>query len=1093
LPLPDLHAHSTFSPYDGLGSPESVVARAVALGWQAVCLTEHGHVMSAPALYNAAKAANIKPIIGCEMYVTPDESLIDGDKAVMKNTRHLTVLALSLEGYQNIVAWNDASMQRPSYYGKPRISLDGMAELAPWPLHHNVVLSGCLGGELCQCILHGNGHSDNAALLYLQSARDLFPNFYIELQNHRLTRLCDGTFTAYETMLEQEASVRDKLLKLAKLTKIPVIVTNDSHYQHFDQRKAHIAMLARKQHRRAAESHEQGTTESNRDSFVTQYVYWGNYLRSMEGIARTLPEWAEQQSLNSIQEIIDEADIRLDPLDEFSYAMPRSAYSDPVSEVRRRSKARLKSMVLRHGDDAQERFDYELGAMEEFAHYLLIYSDIVRMARSQGIYTWTRGSAANSLVCYCLGIHEIDPIHYKLLFERFVNPARAKFPDVDIDIEGHRRNDVARMITEYMEQIEGVGNVLPICTYTTVANRSAFRLMAEAAGVPKEQVDELSKLLPQMIDSGMVADEEQAYEVLKEELGIDIHADATAMFDAIGGVSQHACAFALGTSDRPLSSWVPTYRIGSSDALVTQYNMKYIEEMGFQKLDLLRLDTLSIMHSIARMVGKDIRWLDSIMQTAPGIYAEDDEATFKLIQSGRTEGIHTLQGGTQRRGGIEVGVASDFDMVAVQALYRPSGTRTGFDKAYCDRKHGKETYEPLNEIADLYLGETYGLPIYQEQIMALAFALGMSGEEVDDLYKAIKTAKGIGRGAAELFDRFRPVFMEHALRHMPRVEADQLWRLFDAFQGYGFNRGHASSYAILALKTAWLKAHYPQEFFIALLERYPDNPRYMAAAIANGFKFEPPDINTSSGGFSRGKDEKHIRIGLRRIKGVGPGAVGEIVRNQPFASIDDLTARTNARSVDKTVRENLAATGALSAFGIKGERDDSTDLRLLNFIPRRPKAFQDCIPKLQKRYGSWKFEGLVNGIDITEGKSFCAKLFWIPPEPTLVKKASAMGKFNAWLLTVVDVNGIPVDLTASEDKKPEVQMLKHFAEHMQGSVICAEGKIWLPFLRGGNTSFKFWGIAGANNGNPEMWHCTDDDAKKLVELHALKERRRNAK
>lgn len=1076
----DLHVHSGYSTYDGLGSPESVVERAVALGWGAVALTEHGHAMSAPALYRAARKAKIKPIIGIELYVTPEESLVDGDKTVLQNRRHLTVLALSLEGYQNIVAWINASMDRPAYYNGPRISLDRMAEVAPNPLDHNVILSGCLGGELCQCLLHQNGNADLAARMYLEQARMLFPNFYVELMNHGLPKFMDEDLHLdnYATMVYNQETTRIKLLDLAQELAIPVIVTNDSHYQTQPQRKPHLAMMARKSDR---------SNRQTSESFHNHYQYWTNYMRPMETVADTLPSWAAKQAIESIEEIVEAADVRLDPLDKFAYTFPRSAHDDPIAEIDRRCKSRLKRLVARHGQVALDRYRYELQAMEEFAHYLLIYSDIVRMARSQGIYTWTRGSAANSLVCYCLKIHEIDPIHYNLLFERFVNPERAKFPDVDIDIEAHRQGDVVKMVSEYMAENEGVGNMLPICTFSTLSNRNAFRIMAEAAGVEKDKIDDLAKLLPQMIDSGMVESDEEAYTILADELGIDIYKNAAAIFDQVGSISQHACAFALGTESRPLSSWVPIYRIGSSDAVVTEFNMKWIEEMGFQKLDLLRLDTLTIMHSIARMLGKGIDWLDEIGQSAPGIYDIEDDDLYAMLRAGRTEGVHSMQGGTQRRGCIEIGVESDRDLIAVQALYRPSGTRSHMDVQFVNRKHGREDWQSLNKYTKKRWAETYDLPIFQEQIMEMGFDLGMSGAEVDDLYRAIKTAKGVGRGAAELFEAFEPTFRKHADKLMPKGEADEIWQRWDAMQGYTFNRGHATSYAILALKTAWLRVHYPREFFIALLERYPDNPRYVSAAMGEGFTFDLPDVNTSNVGFSRGRNDHSIQVGLVRIAGIGIGAAAAIVRNQPFASVEDMVERVGSRFIKQGEKVNtldiLANVGAMQSFGIKSDPDDFAQFKLLNFVLGTPKAFKGCKPQLgARRGGSWKFEGLTKSVQITEGKTFCAKLFWIPLEPEFAIKTSASGKYNASLLTVVDVNGLPFDLIVSEAKVAESKLVKYLWKKCAGGVICAEGQVAMPFLRGGNTGFRLWGITGAEDGNPQAWHIDEDDAKAMVHL-----------
>lgn len=1095
----DLHVHSTFSTYDGMGSPKSVVERAVALGWGAVCLTEHGWMGSAPVLYQEAKKAGIKPILGCEMYVTPEDYMHDGDKSVLAQKRHLTVLALSREGYENLVTWVNHSYQRPNFYNGPRISFDRMIDLAPHPLHHNVILSGCLGGELCQCLVNWHEGSMYAATSWIEAARAAFPNFYIELQDHSLDKFLGRGLDNYENMVRTQGRVRTDLIDLGTKLGVPLILTNDSHFQTSSQRKTHVAMLARKQWKRASEAHEGEVHQSQSEAFAKQYAYWTSYMRSMESIADQLPRSVREECIQSIHDIVEECDIRLDPLEKFSYAIPRSGYTDPTEEIRKRCKSKLKSMVARHGEAAKERFDYELETMRGFADYLLIESDIVRQSRDAGIYSWTRGSAANSLVAYCLGIHRIDPIHYKLIFERFVNPARAKFPDIDVDFEAHRRDDVARMVVEHMTALEPDGGVMPICTYSTVANRNAFRTIAEAHGIAPEKIEQYAKLLPQMIDSGMVGSDEEAYELVADELGIDIHGEASILFDSIGNVSQHACAYVLGTDERPLSQYVPTYLIASSNTAVTQYNMKSIEELGYLKLDLLKLEMLTIMHNVARSLGKDMDWLDSIMETAPGIYDLEDEDTYKLLREGRTEGVHSFQGGTQRRGCIEVVPESDHDLVAIQALYRPSGTRTGYDKQFVNRKHGREDWQCINDLHAKYTEETFGFPIFQEQIMEMAFGMGMTGLEVDDLYKAIKTAKGSGRGAAELFDAFEPTFRKYADKLMPEEEADALWAQWDALQGYTFNRGHASSYAILGLKMAYLKAHYPQEFFIALLDRYPDNARYLAAAIAEGYKFEPPDVNASGGSFAKGSTDKSIRLGLARVAGVGPALVNAIVRNQTFASVDDLKERVGSRFLKQGEKQNhvriLQQVGALESLGIAGDEDDLTDFKLMKFVPRKPVAFKGCKPKvLPKGSTNWKFLGLNRGVGITQGKAFVAKLFWIPDaEDILTTKTSGSGKYDAHLLTVVDENGIPFDISVDTKKKAVSDTVKLLHKRARGAVICAEGQVGMPFLRGGNTQFKLWGIAGAEAEKPQVWHVDDPDTLLPMLVHLAQEKRKERK
>jgi DNA polymerase III alpha subunit len=760
-PACDLHQHSGFSVYDGLGSPSAIVDRAVELGWDAVGLTDHGWMGGAIPFYKAAKKAGIKPIIGCEMYVVGEDDLVDGDKEVLKERRHLTVLALSREGYENLVKWVTESMIRPAYYNGARISVERMVETAAHGLHHNVVFSGCLNGECCQCLLSGNGTGEMAAEMYLRSMVDAFPNFFVEVMNHEAERFMGQGFGSYEQMVANEAQARDKLLTLAQKLSIPVIVTNDSHYRSVQQRRPHLAMLARKQWRRGKEAHQEVTHNSTSDAFAAEYIYWTLYQRPMEPIAASLPAWAEKQSIESIRSIVEEADIRLDPLDSKgpSYTMPRSPYVDPVAEVRRRSMRRMKTMMARHGQAAIDRFDYELGAMEKFSHYLLIYSDIVAMARSQGILTWTRGSACASLVCYCLGIHQIDPIHYQLLFERFVNPARAKMPDVDIDIEAHRRDDVARMVREYMAELGQ--DIMAICTHSTLSNRNSFRLMAEAAGVPKERIDELARLLPQMIDSGMVGSEEEAYEQVREELGIDLHEDASAIFDTIGGVSQHACAFVIGTKERPLSSWIPTYLIGSSNALVTQYDMKAIEDLGYYQARLAQAR-----HALDHALGRSAtRARPGVGRVARAVRAGDlrrqRTGHFRaVVQWSHRRRLH-LPGrhaaSRRDRGAAEDDRRPHHDPGALPAGYDALGDR----QAVCASSFRSGAVGAHQCIHREEMGQdTLGLPFFQEQIMELGFDIGMTGEEVDDLYKAIKLAKGVGRGAQEAFEAFEPTFYD---------------------------------------------------------------------------------------------------------------------------------------------------------------------------------------------------------------------------------------------------------------------------------------------------------------------------------------------
>jgi DNA polymerase III subunit alpha len=1084
----DLHAHSTFSSAmtrgDAHGSPAEIVKRAKELGWSAVCLTEHGWLGSAPLLYKEARKEGLKPIIGCELYVTPDDLHGVRGKEAEGFTFHLTTLALSKEGYENLVAWTSEAMLRDNYHRKPRIGVYRMAEIAPHGLHHNVVLSGCLASELNRALSQANGNGAAVGISYIESMKAVFPNFYIEVWDHTIGKFVDDDYPAYLELLQHEASNREKLIELARITDTPLVVTNDSHMPRSGDRRAHIAQKA-SAFRDRDDSHMGMSQSAQMASYLKDYAYFGNYMRDMERIAERgrIPDGA----LENVAAIVEEAEIILDPLDTFRYSIPFSGYQDPVKKIRSRSKARLQRLVDKHGDAARDRFEHELEAMGDFAHYLLLMSNFIVDARKQGILTWTRGSAANSLLCYCLYIHDIDPMPdaYGLVFSRFFNPARQKLPDIDIDIDPDRYEDFMQVVHEYMDELEGEGQVAQICNYGTLANRSAFRTVASALGIPKETQDEISKLLPQMIDSGMVDEDTDVYEVLKEDYP-ELYELTSGIFDSIKNVSQHACGWLFGTRDRPLSEWVPMYLIASSGRLVTQYDWKLSEEFGLVKGDFLRLKTLAVATRALRMIGKSPLDFHKI--------PVDDEETFEMIRVGATEGVHTLQGKENRRVAMEIEASSVHDVIKTAAIGRPALTREGKDKLYNARRRGEEIVEYPHEIVEEILGPTFGIPVFQEQVMEICYACGMDDAGVDDVYQAIKKAKGVGRGAAEAFGKIKSRFLKAAKPIVGREIANTIWdNYIFSSRGYGFNKGHATSYGILAVRTAYLKRHHPAEYFTALLDVYSEKDRYISAARSEGFNFIPPSVNESQRGFNLDRHSGRIRVGLGRVKGLGPVATAEIVAGQPFHSFDDFKARTTRRALNSNRVETLAAVGALECFGVKGEHDDATEFEILGFCLKRPKAFKGCKPKhvgLRISDSGWEHLGLAKGfVQRTEGKSSVSKLFWIPPAAKLQLKSSPWAQVKTWLFTVVDENGLPFDVMVNENKEEEVAVLKFLAGRCQGKVFCADGMIRQPFASDGPLGFRFFGISGAYNDDPQVWGITKRQAKAISELDKQKRRR----
>lgn len=1099
---PDLHCHSTFSVLDGFGSPKSVVERAVELGWGAACLTEHGWMGSAPAFYQACKADKwwkgnslgmpdgsrkpvIKPIIGCELYVVPDELLGVQEKDARQASNHLTMLALSAEGYHNLVAWTSLAMKRENFYHKPRISVEAMIDSAPYDLQHNVVLSGCMGGELCQTVHSMNGNGMQAAVAYVEAMKAVWPHFYIEIQNHYDERLFGKGYERWEEMVTHERAAMQALSQVAQLTGTPLVLTNDSHYQSRDQRKAHIAMLASKLNRWAKDE----ATNEKLDP-VKGYIYWRNFMQSMEELEERTPYAAG--ACSNLLDIVSESDIRLDPLDNFSYSIPDSGYTDLISEVRRRIKPRLKQLVRKHGEIARERIEHELKAMGDFLDYLLMMSDFIAAARSEGILTNTRGSAANSLLCYALKIHNIDSLEYKLTFERFVNPERKKLPDIDIDIQYDRYEDFMQYVKDYVAEREGDDNLVLLCNYGTLANRSTFRMVAESLGIDKEIQDEIAGLLPQMIDSGLVDEQEDVWTALKEEYP-DIYELAAGIFDNIKSVGQHACGWVFGTKERPLKEWVPRYLIASSGQLVSQYDYKQAMEFGFNKGDFLRLKMLTVVSKTLSMSGMNPLDLESIPL--------DDPETFEMIRAGDTEGIFTLQGKTNRQGCIEVEPENVHGVIASVAIYRPSLTRPGYHKVYNKRRRGEEEVTYPHEIAEKVLGETMGMPIFQEQILDLGYAIGFDHNEVQELLDAIKLAKGVGRGAKEAFAKIKPKFVKSAMNHaeMSRTEAEATWDTYmESFQGYGFNRGHATSYGKFAVQAAYLKKHKEHNYYVALLDTYPEKGRYIADARSHGYEILPPSVNLSTGGFSKGEGEKQIRVGLSAVDGVGPVALRAIIAGQPFSSVDDLKERTPGTAVKVTTINNLASVGAFSAFGIKGTDDDTELLSLLGFLLHKPKAMAGCKPKHTRRRenekSTWRHLGYEKGAALTDQRASISKMFWIPdlPEKDLLKlKASAWARVKTYLLHVVDENGIAFHIMANEDKEEEAEYLKFIARKHRGNVICMEGSIRKPFDVDGPLGFRFFDVTGTFEGEPQVWGA--DDERLVNAFNVLHKRKRQAR
>jgi hypothetical protein len=533
--------------------------------------------------------------------------------------------------------------------------------------------------------------------------------------------------------------------------------------------------------------------------------------------------------------------------------------------------------------------------------------------------------------------------------------------------------------------------------------------------------------------------------------------------------------------ERPIEQWVPLYRIASSGQMVTQFNLKSLEEMGLVKGDFLRLRTLSVIKRTLQLLGEDSLDLSKIPL--------DDPDTYAMLREGRTEGIFTLQGKETRRGCIECEVENINDVIATVAVYRPALTRTGLNKVFVRRRKGLESVDYPHPLVEEILAPTYGIPVFQEQIMEMGYALGMTHLEVEEFLQAIKVAKGVGRGAKEAFAKLKPMLMGYALKLMSEQEADGIWNFITGFQGYGLNKGHATSYSRIGVKAAYLKCHHPLEFFSALLDVYPEKSKYIAAARSEGFQIFPPNVNSSGSGFTLNRDLGGIQVGLSRVSGLGPVAIKQIVAGQSFSGMDDFKSRTTRTAVNARRIESLAELGAFSDFGVAVNDDekDASEFKYLGFTTRKPKAFAGCKPshvRARTSGSGWKHMGRERGVELSEHKTSVSKMFWIPPKEAftddeikkqkwLELKASPWAGVNCWLMKVVDENGIPFHIMLNEDK-PGKKLLEFLTRKCQGAVVCLDGAIRQPFLTDGPQGFRFFGVTGAGYHNdPQIFHVKD--------------------
>jgi DNA polymerase-3 subunit alpha len=877
-PFVHLHVHSEYSLLDGACRIPELARRAAELKMPALALSDHGNLFGAVEFYKECRAAGVKPIIGCEVYLAPGDHRERKSSSAKEAATHLLLLARDEEGYRNLVKLVSEAHLHGLYY-KPRISKDLLRA------HRRglVGTSACLAGEVARAIMSGRSKEAEASI---GSFKEIFEpgDFYLEIADHGIP---------------QQKTVATELRKYSKQFGLKIVATNDVHYLHKEHAQAHDVLLCIQ------------TGAKINDENRMRYAGPEFYLKTAEEMAALFSEVPE--ALATTLEIAEKCNLEL-KLGENKFP----AYTPPEGETRDGYLRRLcyEGLERRFPDRHQEkelrdRLDFELGVLGKtgFTSYFLIVWDFIDYAKRNGIPVGPgRGSAAGSLIAYVLGITDLDPLRYGLFFERFLNPERISPPDIDVDFCYNRRPEVI----DYVRKKYGEKSVAQIITFGTLGAKMAVRDVGRVMGLSYGEADRLAKMIP--FDPKMTlakalqesADFKRAYD--EEDVTRQVIDSAL----TLEGVSRQAGVHAAGVviSDHDLTDYVPL-TVDDHGGIVTQYSMDPLGELGLLKMDFLGLKTLTVIEDALRLIrettGVDLK---------PADIPLDDPATFDLLSRAQNVGLFQVESPGMCDLCRRLKPSQIEDIIALVALYRPGPMEN--IPAYSDRKLGKVPIEYDHPLLEPILKETYGIMIYQEQVMQAAQALaGYTLGSADVLRKAM------GKKKPEEMAKQRAIFIAGAKEknNIPKDEADQLFDVLDKFAGYGFNKAHSACYGLLAYQTAWLKARHPVPFMAALLSNELDNTDKIALFVAEaksmGIAVQGPSVNESGAVFT--VKDRSIRFGLSAIKNVGSGVVKQIIeareKDGPFRDLHDLCSRVESRALNKKLLESLVKSGACDDFG----------------------------------------------------------------------------------------------------------------------------------------------------------------------------------
>jgi DNA polymerase-3 subunit alpha len=893
-----LHVHTEYSLLDGMCRIPQLVERAKELGMDSLAITDHGVMYGAIEFYLAAREAGIKPIIGCEVYVAPNSRLIRNASA--RNNYHLVLLAKNQTGYRNLIQLTTKAHLEGFYY-KPRMDKELFEK------YHDglIALSGCAGSEVPQLALEGRlQEAKRAALWYKQT----FGDFYLEIQRHPTPEL---------------QQINQRLIPMSSELDIPLVATNDVHYINREDTSAHDLLLCI------------GTNSSIHDEKRMKMPGDFFYLKSPQEMAELFKDIP--QALENTERIAEMCNLKLEfgrlHLPEIELPEGKTA-NQFLTELCHQG---LHQHYSQPTPEIQERLNHELDVIKQtqFANYFLVVWDIISFAKERNILFGVRGSAAASIALHCLGITEVDPIENKLVFERFLNVERQEMPDIDLDFEDNRRDEVI----SYVSQKYGHDHVAQIITFGTLGARAAIRDVGRALGMPYSEVDRVARLVPfapSMTLDRALSENSELRNIYYDDTTVHNLVDSAKRLE---GISRHASTHAAGVviSKEPLTRYVPLQQVskGNGEATVmTQFSMDDIARIGLLKMDFLGLANLTILGK-AREIILDNRGIDIDLHHIP----MDDAKTFELLSSGETTGVFQLEGSGMRRYIKELKPTSFNDIAAMIALYRPGPME--HIPTFIKAKHGIEPIHYPHPALSSLLEETYGVIVYQEQVLFIVQALaGYSLGEADIFRKAM------GKKIPEVMKKERRNFIARAKKNGFSAEvAAEVFTLIEPFAGYAFNKAHSVSYTLIAYQTAYLKANYPAEYMTAFLITNAGQSEKVATAVTEcrrlGITVLPPDINCSQASFSIEREAKGntsaIRFGLTAIKNVGHGAIEPIIVEQSkggeFKSIEDLCRRIDLRGVNKRVLESLIKAGALDSLGSRGTLLHNTN-RILSLAQR---------------------------------------------------------------------------------------------------------------------------------------------------------------